>query len=173
MVFLVCYHSVADIQPGTWISTLIRLPELPQMLAWYPRSHSVQILRIVFEFLNFAFPSAHRFLFFFNYNTTVIMGIPIEVAVLTAASLSICARLIGASFSTVLIVLISSSAVQLALFLAYHSLIHRWFVVPTKVLPYPRACLFFFLNLNPNYLLANWLSLEHVFDFGQFAILPH
>lgn len=67
------------------------------------------------------------------------MGMLLEVAVLIAASLGIYARMIGATYLTVVLVLISSSAVQLALFLAYHSLIHRWFVASTKSLPHPKV----------------------------------
>lgn len=67
-----------------------------------------------------------------------------EAAVLIAASLSIYTRIVGATYWTVILVLISSLAVQLALFLAYHSLIHRWFVAPTKVLPHPRVRSCFF-----------------------------
>lgn len=71
--------------------------------------------------------------------TAVTMGVLLETAVLTAASLSIYARIVGSTYLTVVLVLFSFSAVQLALFLAYHSLIHRWFVVPTKVLPHPKV----------------------------------
>lgn len=71
--------------------------------------------------------------------TAVTMGLLSEAAVLIAALLSIYTRIVGATYLTVILVLFSSSAVQLALFLAYHSLIHRWFVVPTKVLPHPKV----------------------------------
>lgn len=71
--------------------------------------------------------------------TAVTMGVLLQVAVTIAASLSVYARLIGATYSTAVFVFIGCWSVQLALFLAYHSLIHRWFISPTKVLPYPKA----------------------------------
>lgn len=105
--------------------------------------------------------------------TVVTMGVLLEAAVLIAASLSIYARIVGATYLTVILVLISCSAVQLALFLAYHSLIHRWFVVATKVLPHPKVDSHVLLRLNSYHLLADRLSLEHFIHVGQLVALSH
>lgn len=99
-----------------------------------------QILRGVFEIFNCNLLRCIFVLFEPTVKSTATtMGMLLEVAVLIAASLGIYARMIGATYLTVALVLISSSAVQLALFLAYHSLIHRWFVAPTKSLPHPKV----------------------------------
>ncbi len=78
-----------------------------------------------------------------NHLSTLKMGTGTLIALSVASAVALYARSLGSSYSMVFLGLWASSIAQLTLYLAYHSLVYRWFLSSTKALPYPKVCAMF------------------------------
>jgi hypothetical protein len=67
------------------------------------------------------------------------MGVQSLLALAIAAAVTSYLKLSGASYTIILLGLLASTVTQLAISLAFSSLIYRWFLSPTKSLPHPRV----------------------------------
>jgi hypothetical protein len=70
------------------------------------------------------------------------MGTTTLLALCIATGIAFHAKNIGSSYWGISLALVASSVGQIVLYLAYKSFIHRWFVAPTKILPYPKVMVF-------------------------------
>lgn len=67
------------------------------------------------------------------------MGVQSLLALAVAIGVTSYLKLHGASYTAILLGLLASTVAQLAISLAFSSLIYRWFISPTKSLPHPRV----------------------------------